>query len=226
MILIHRLEDQVIIGETSLAFSLEVAHNRVQRLTGDATARRLSLTDSILPLVEPLSARNLTGEASSSADLTTAVTTALSTTLVQTDPDPMVLSTEVPPSPKIFFEEEELDTTPSVANVPCLCEGISVAVSKLVCSSSQCFRDFIWSLPLRSKLAYIFYTACLIAPVDEISRTEACSAEPCIIVFFHLGYAFLLPELLPAPFYLLEDPGSLLPSHRPLACGCLMEVKH
>ncbi|GKG50214.1 hypothetical protein Tco_0521314, partial [Tanacetum coccineum] len=62
MILIHRLEDHVIIGETYLSFSLEVAYNHVQRVRGDATTRRLSLTYSILPLVEPLSARNLTGE--------------------------------------------------------------------------------------------------------------------------------------------------------------------
>nr|GEW85571.1 hypothetical protein [Tanacetum cinerariifolium] len=111
MVLIHRLEDQVIIRETPLDFSLEVAYNRVQRVRGDATARRLSLTDSILPLVEPLSARSLTGESSSSAVLATAVTTALSTTFSQTDPVPSVLSTEVPPSPKIIFEDEELDTT-------------------------------------------------------------------------------------------------------------------
>ncbi|GJS84772.1 hypothetical protein Tco_0751313 [Tanacetum coccineum] len=113
MIPIHRLEDQVVIGETSLAFSLEVAHNRVQRLRGDATARRLSLTDSIRPLVEPLSSRVLTGEASSSADVT--VTTALATTFAQTFPIPAGPSTEVPPSPKIVFEEEELDTTPEHA---------------------------------------------------------------------------------------------------------------
>ncbi|GJZ45284.1 hypothetical protein Tco_0592880 [Tanacetum coccineum] len=118
MIPIHRLEDQVIIGETSLAFSLEVAHNRVQRVRGDAAARRLSLTDSILPLVEPLSARNLTGEVSPSVDFTTAVTTALSTTFAQTNPAPTVLSTEVPPSPKIIFEEEELDTTPEHVPAP------------------------------------------------------------------------------------------------------------
>ncbi|GJS47512.1 hypothetical protein Tco_0597633 [Tanacetum coccineum] len=80
MIPVHRLEDQVIIGETSLSFSLEVAYNRVQRVSGDATTRRLSLTDFILLLVEPLSARNLTGEVSSSMDFTTAVTTSLSTT--------------------------------------------------------------------------------------------------------------------------------------------------
>nr|GEY75947.1 hypothetical protein [Tanacetum cinerariifolium] len=93
MVLIHRLDDHVIIGETPLAFSLEVAYNRVQRVRRDATARRLSLTDSILPLVEPLSAKNLTGEASSSAVLATAVTTALLTTFAQTDPVPSVLST-------------------------------------------------------------------------------------------------------------------------------------
>nr|GEU75860.1 hypothetical protein [Tanacetum cinerariifolium] len=112
MVLIHRLEDQVIIRETPLDFSLEVAYNRVQRVRGDTTARRLSLTDSILPLVEPLSARSLTGEASSFAVLATAVTTALSSTFSQTDLVPSVLSTEVPPSSKIIFEEEELDTTP------------------------------------------------------------------------------------------------------------------
>ncbi|GKB67213.1 hypothetical protein Tco_0928625 [Tanacetum coccineum] len=62
--------------------------------------------------VEPLSARKLIGEPSASADLTTAVTTALSTTFVQTYLILTVLSTEVPPHPKIVFEEEELDTTP------------------------------------------------------------------------------------------------------------------
>ncbi|GJS33525.1 hypothetical protein Tco_0531907 [Tanacetum coccineum] len=112
MIPIHRLKDQVIIGETSLAFSLEVVHNRIQRLRGDAAARCLSLTDSIMPLVEPLSARNLMGEASSSADPPMIVTTALSTTFVQTCPVPMTPSTEVPSSLKVVFEEEELETTP------------------------------------------------------------------------------------------------------------------
>ncbi|GJZ93927.1 hypothetical protein Tco_0666130 [Tanacetum coccineum] len=107
MILIHRLVDLVIIGETSLAFSLEVAHNHVLKVRGDATARLLSLTDSILPLVEPLSARNLTGEASSSAVLATAVTTALLTTLAQTDLVPTVLSTK-----------EDLDTTPEHVPAP------------------------------------------------------------------------------------------------------------
>ncbi|GJV94365.1 hypothetical protein Tco_1545942 [Tanacetum coccineum] len=106
----------VVIGDTSLAFSLEVAHNYVQRLRGDATARRLSLTDSIRPLVEPLSSRVLTGEASSSADIT--VTTAHATTFAQTCHIPARPSTEVPPSPKIVFEKEELDTTLEHALAP------------------------------------------------------------------------------------------------------------
>ncbi|GJX10892.1 hypothetical protein Tco_0200751 [Tanacetum coccineum] len=118
MIPIHRLEDQVIIGEISLAFSLEVAYNRVQRVRGDTSTRRMSLTDSILPLVEPLSTRNLTGEASSSVDFTTTVTTALSTTFAQTNPALTMVSTEVPPPPKIVFEEEELDTTPEHVSAP------------------------------------------------------------------------------------------------------------
>ncbi|GKG16703.1 hypothetical protein Tco_0361660 [Tanacetum coccineum] len=59
-------------------FSVEVAHNRVQRLKGDATACRLSLTDAMVPLVEPLSVRSLTGEVSTSR--VPAVTTSLSTT--------------------------------------------------------------------------------------------------------------------------------------------------
>ncbi|GJW69046.1 hypothetical protein Tco_0123470, partial [Tanacetum coccineum] len=45
----------------------------------------------------------------SSADVT--VTTALATTFAQTFPIPMGASMEVPLSPKIIFEEEELDTT-------------------------------------------------------------------------------------------------------------------
>ncbi|GJT56315.1 hypothetical protein Tco_0991369 [Tanacetum coccineum] len=64
MVPIHRLEDQVVIGETSLSFALDVAHSRVQRLKGDVAACRPSLTDAMVPLLEPLSVRSLTGKAS------------------------------------------------------------------------------------------------------------------------------------------------------------------
>nr|GEW51206.1 hypothetical protein [Tanacetum cinerariifolium] len=66
MVPIHRLEDHVVIGETSLAFSLDVAHTRVQRIRGDVAARRLSFTDAMVPLIEPLSVKSLMSEASSS----------------------------------------------------------------------------------------------------------------------------------------------------------------
>ncbi|GJY53711.1 hypothetical protein Tco_0445375 [Tanacetum coccineum] len=86
----------------------------------DATSQHLSITDAMVPLIEPLSAENLIGEASTSG--VPAMTTALSTTFVQTSSvppisvaDPGVLSaeqpTEVPSPPKIVFEKEELDTT-------------------------------------------------------------------------------------------------------------------
>nr|GEZ01969.1 transposase (putative), gypsy type [Tanacetum cinerariifolium] len=83
MVPIHRLEDQVIIGETSMSFALDVAHSRVQRLKRNVAACRLSLTDAMVSLLEPLSAKSLTSEASTSVILETAVTAALSTTFVK-----------------------------------------------------------------------------------------------------------------------------------------------
>ncbi|GJW24445.1 hypothetical protein Tco_0038256 [Tanacetum coccineum] len=117
MVPIHWLEDQVVIGETSLSFALDVAHSRVQRLKGDAAACRLSFTDVMVPLLEPLSVRSLTGEASTSMVPSTAVTTTRLTTFVQASTIPLVPSTEVPPSPKIVFEEE-LDTMLEHASAP------------------------------------------------------------------------------------------------------------
>ncbi|GJU94369.1 hypothetical protein Tco_1319125 [Tanacetum coccineum] len=112
MVPIHQLEDQVVIGETSLSFSLDVAHTRVQRIRGDAAARRLSLTDAMVPLIEPLSIKSLTGEASTSGVPAIAMTTSLSTTFIQASIVLPTPSTEVPPSLNIVFEQEELDTTP------------------------------------------------------------------------------------------------------------------
>ncbi|GKC92034.1 hypothetical protein Tco_1157476 [Tanacetum coccineum] len=84
MLPIHRPEDNVVLGETSLYFSLEVIHNRIQRIRGDAEARRLSLSDAMVPLIEPFSSENLLGEASTSGVPVTAdVVTTLSTTFAQ-----------------------------------------------------------------------------------------------------------------------------------------------
>ncbi|GJT25699.1 hypothetical protein Tco_0895636 [Tanacetum coccineum] len=66
MLLILRLEDQVVIGETSLSFGLDVGNARVQRLKANAASRQLSISDALVPLIEPLSAENLIGKASTS----------------------------------------------------------------------------------------------------------------------------------------------------------------
>ncbi|GJR83544.1 hypothetical protein Tco_0154329 [Tanacetum coccineum] len=84
MLPIHRLEDQVVIGETSLSFSLDVVHSRAQRIRGGAASQRLSISDAMVPLIEPLFAKNLVGEASTSGVLVVvAATTALSTNFVE-----------------------------------------------------------------------------------------------------------------------------------------------
>ncbi|GKF86247.1 hypothetical protein Tco_0254074, partial [Tanacetum coccineum] len=67
MLPIHREENNVVLGETSLSFSLQVVHSRVQRVKGEIKEKHLSLTDVMVPLVEPLSSKSLTGEASTSA---------------------------------------------------------------------------------------------------------------------------------------------------------------
>ncbi|GJX51602.1 hypothetical protein Tco_0278447 [Tanacetum coccineum] len=83
----------------------------------------LSLSDVMVPLIEPLSAENLIGEASTSGVPATATTTALSTTFIPTSFVPPIFmadyevsgtgpSTKVPSPLKIVFEKEELETTP------------------------------------------------------------------------------------------------------------------
>ncbi|GKE97197.1 hypothetical protein Tco_1582052, partial [Tanacetum coccineum] len=67
---------------------LEV-HGRVQRIRRDAASQRLSISDVMVPLIEPLSTANLVGEASTSCILAAvAATNALSTTFVQASPVP------------------------------------------------------------------------------------------------------------------------------------------
>nr|GEU80632.1 hypothetical protein [Tanacetum cinerariifolium]GEV90777.1 hypothetical protein [Tanacetum cinerariifolium] len=61
------LKDDVVIRETSLSSSLQVINLRVQRFRGEVKEKRLLLTDVITSLVEPLSSKSLTGEASTSA---------------------------------------------------------------------------------------------------------------------------------------------------------------
>nr|GEY79635.1 hypothetical protein [Tanacetum cinerariifolium] len=89
MVLIHRLEDHVVIWETSLVFSLDVAHTHIHRNRGDVVAHRLSFTNVMVLLIEPLSVKIQTGETSSSRVPATATTTALSTTLAQASTIPL-----------------------------------------------------------------------------------------------------------------------------------------
>ncbi|GKC72364.1 hypothetical protein Tco_1118247 [Tanacetum coccineum] len=99
-----------------------VIHSRVQRVKGEIKEKRLSLTDAMVPLVEPLSSNSLTGEASTSAaHATSEPITTLSTTFASSNVVPpllisndQVLDTkphdEDPPF--VTFEKEELSTSP------------------------------------------------------------------------------------------------------------------
>nr|GEV35871.1 hypothetical protein [Tanacetum cinerariifolium] len=82
MLHIHRSEDQVVLGETSLSFFLSVAQ-----------AQRSALDDVWVPLVEPLSAENLMGAvATTDSVLATILTTpALSTTFASTSLVPPII---------------------------------------------------------------------------------------------------------------------------------------
>ncbi|GKA36510.1 hypothetical protein Tco_0723001 [Tanacetum coccineum] len=102
MLPIHRPKDNVVLRETSLSFSLEVIHNRIQRIRGDAEARRLSLSDAMVPLIEPLSSENLLGEAISVPSLSVA-------DHGDVHAEPQV---DDPSSGGIVFEKKELETSP------------------------------------------------------------------------------------------------------------------
>ncbi|GKD45536.1 hypothetical protein Tco_1270181, partial [Tanacetum coccineum] len=50
---VHRFEDQVVLGETSLSFALNVTHSRVERIRENVAARRSALIGVWAPLVDP-----------------------------------------------------------------------------------------------------------------------------------------------------------------------------
>nr|GFC24975.1 hypothetical protein [Tanacetum cinerariifolium] len=59
-------------------------HARIRRIRGDAASQRLSIFNAMVPLIKPLSAENLVGEASTSGvPAAITATTALLTTFVQ-----------------------------------------------------------------------------------------------------------------------------------------------
>ncbi|GJR87875.1 hypothetical protein Tco_0211886 [Tanacetum coccineum] len=86
------LDNQVVLGETSLPFALSVSHSRVEKIRENVAAQRSALVDIWVHLVEPLSAENLMGAAGTSDSMptTVATTTALSTTFATTSSIPLI----------------------------------------------------------------------------------------------------------------------------------------
>ncbi|GKA45580.1 hypothetical protein Tco_0738376 [Tanacetum coccineum] len=80
-VIIHRSEDQVVLGETSLSFSLSVSHSHVEQIRKNIAAQRSALVGVWTPLSKPISVTSLMGEASTSGIVPAAfvTTTALST---------------------------------------------------------------------------------------------------------------------------------------------------
>ncbi|GKB01297.1 hypothetical protein Tco_0829341 [Tanacetum coccineum] len=89
---IHRSEDQVVLGETSLSFALSVSHSRVERIWENIAAQRSALVGVWTPLSEPLSVTSLMGEASTSGVVPSAsvTTTFLSTTFASASSTPSI----------------------------------------------------------------------------------------------------------------------------------------
>nr|GEY71818.1 hypothetical protein [Tanacetum cinerariifolium] len=134
ILLVHRSEDQVVLRETSLSFSLNVTHSRVERIRENVAAKLSALIGVWTPLVDPLSVENLIGETdtSDSMPVTAATTTALSVIFAFASTVPpitieeyKIMGTDGPEDAKgsgqaeaasfpntVEFEKEELDTTP------------------------------------------------------------------------------------------------------------------
>ncbi|GKC83185.1 hypothetical protein Tco_1138902 [Tanacetum coccineum] len=89
---IHRSEDQVVLGETSLSFSLSVSHSRMERIRANIIVERSALLGVWTPLSEPLSVHNLIGAASTSTSIpaATGTTMALSTTFASASSIPPI----------------------------------------------------------------------------------------------------------------------------------------
>ncbi|GJW15049.1 hypothetical protein Tco_0019182 [Tanacetum coccineum] len=132
-LLIHRPEDQAVLGETSLSFALSVVNSQVERIRKSVTAQRLSLAGAMVPLVEPLSVETLTGAVgtSDSVPATIATTMTLSTTFASTSSIPPITIDDYEivnadghedaqgniqgndaSFPTVEFENKDLDTTP------------------------------------------------------------------------------------------------------------------
>ncbi|GJT36780.1 hypothetical protein Tco_0936645, partial [Tanacetum coccineum] len=122
----NRKEDNAVIEEISLSDSLIVVHDHVQKVKECALSHRLSISEAMGPLVDPLSSENLVGETSTSGVPAAATTTTVVSILVTATKVTFILpisvadyevldaepQAEASHSPKVIFEKEELDTTP------------------------------------------------------------------------------------------------------------------
>ncbi|GKB11286.1 hypothetical protein Tco_0845209 [Tanacetum coccineum] len=106
---IRHPEDQVVLGETSLSFDLSVTHSQVERIMENVAAQRSALIDVWVPLVDPLSAKSLIGEASTSGSVPAAVVTTIA---ISSGGCSGKWSRKCCLFPTVEFEKEELDTTP------------------------------------------------------------------------------------------------------------------
>nr|GEY01893.1 hypothetical protein [Tanacetum cinerariifolium]GEY18931.1 hypothetical protein [Tanacetum cinerariifolium] len=89
---IYRPKDQVVLYETTFSLSLSIAHSLVKRIRENVAAQLSACIDVWIPLVDPLSAENLIGAASTSVNVpaTVVTTTALSTTFASTSSVPPI----------------------------------------------------------------------------------------------------------------------------------------
>ncbi|GJS48004.1 hypothetical protein Tco_0955179 [Tanacetum coccineum] len=127
---IHRCEDQVVLGETSLSFTLSVSQSRVERIRANIAAKRSALLGVWTPLFEPLSVQNLIDLIDTSASVPAVVvaTMALSTTFASASSIPPITVDDYEivhadgqessqgnvqgNATTVEFEKEDLDTTP------------------------------------------------------------------------------------------------------------------
>ncbi|GJW12703.1 hypothetical protein Tco_1578530 [Tanacetum coccineum] len=130
---------------------------------GDAEALNLSLSNAMVPLIEPLSSKNYVS------------ILVLPLSVADHRVIHVGLQVEDPTSNGIVFEKEELETSPEpAANI----------------LTTACFRYFIWSFPLRAKIFALFCMAGLIDPVHKISKFEVCVADLRIVIFFYFSLLF------------------------------------
>nr|GEZ05783.1 hypothetical protein [Tanacetum cinerariifolium] len=98
LLFIHWKEDNVVVEDISLSDSLNVVHDRVQKLKEGAISHRTSISDAMGALVDPLSSK---------VDCSI-----LPIPVADYDVLDAGIQGEVPHSSKIVFEKETLETTP------------------------------------------------------------------------------------------------------------------